>query len=67
MRTQGLPPPISLSTSGIGKSCVSLMVNACEWQRIALTLTQMPSMGTGRASIPRILLASAAAFHSSRL
>jgi hypothetical protein len=34
---------------GSGRSRFSLMVSACEWQRMALTRTQMPSTGTGLA------------------
>ena len=42
------------------------MVNPWLWQRMAPIRTQMPSTGMG-LSVPRILLASAKPFHSSRV
>ena len=51
--------------SSSGTSLVSLMVSACEWQRIAPTRTHRPSIGIGLPLRPMILLASTCAFHSS--
>ena len=55
--------------SASGTSCLSLMVSAWLWQRIAPTRTQTPSIGIGGvpkpAPRPRILLVSALPFHSS--
>jgi hypothetical protein len=48
---------MACSISGSGTSCVSLIVMACEWQRIEAIRTQQPSTGIGLA-VPRILLVS---------
>lgn len=54
------------SMSLMGISCLSFMVRAWEWERMAPMRTQIPSMGT-RGLFCRILLVSAWPFHSSRV
>ncbi len=53
--------------SSSGTSFFILIVSAWLWQRIAPTRTQVPSMGIGFPSRPRILFVSACPFHSSLL
>ena len=60
-------PRAGASISASGTSCLSLIVSAWLWQRMAPMRTQMPSTGIGLALRPRILLVSALPFHSSRL
>jgi hypothetical protein len=55
--THSLCVAMACSISGSGTSCVSLIVMACEWQRIEAIRTQQPSTGIGLA-VPRILLVS---------
>ena len=50
-----------------GTSLFILIVSAWLWHRMAPTRTQVPSIGTGLFSRPRILFVSAWPFHSSLL
>ena len=67
--TQEFPEAIIAFISSSGIFFFSLIVKPCEWQRIELMRTQIPSMGmepgVRKAGKPRILLHSAPPFHSS--